>query len=76
MPISFLRQLVQLRIRNRALSFPLYFFWIVVSGIALITLPALLRMGVLFWDLSLPQLIPIYVVGAAYLMYSLIPFYA
>jgi cytochrome c2 len=76
MPISFLRQLVQLRIRNRALSFPLYFFWIVVSGIALITLPALLRMGVLFWDLSLPQLIPIYVVGAAYLMYSLILFYA
>jgi cytochrome c2 len=76
MSFSFLRQLVQLRIRNRALSFTLYLLWIAISGALLITLPTLLLMGVSLWDLSLPQLIPIYMVGVAYLMYSLILFYA
>jgi len=76
MPFSFLRQLIQLRIKNQTLPFILYLLWIVISCLALITLPTLLRLGVPVWELSTMQLIPIYMVGVAYLMFSLILFYA
>ncbi len=76
MAFGFLHQLPGFQLKSRNLSPALYFAWFAVSFLLLVTLPTALRLGIPFWTLPIDQISQVYVPGAAYLIFSLVLFYA
>lgn len=64
------RQLIGPRLRNRDLSLFGYAAWALLSGVALVTLPAFWRQGIVVWELPAQQLLPFYMLGVGYVLYT------
>jgi cytochrome c2 len=71
-----LRQLIGYRLRSEGLFPPGYAAWSLLSCVALVTLPAFLRQGVVVWELPVQRLLPFYMLGVGYLLYSFLLYFA